>query len=484
MTPRARLTPGDLAVASLLALGAALLYSATSLTRIYGNDGAMLADWTAQPHLASHQYHNTLYLPSARLLDALLPRGLLIDAGDPLALAKSLSAVAAALAVAFTYACCRQLGAKRLPSVAGTVLLAVSPVTWFFAAAIEVHALHFAVVSFCAFVTLAAPWHRPVLATALTALAFVLPYLSHQSAPVLGPGWLLLVQCARKRSGEPFPLAALFWIGVVLLLSLLLGNMLVHWRRGLGFTVDLPLLTTTIGRWRRAFTPDIVWTALLEPLFLLVPVALAAACWRRVDGWLRACAAATMVPLIACVLWWGIPERGGYLLGPCFLLAALAALAWSRLPRTLAVVTALLAIATQSWVAWRQVRDFDAEGFQLAERVAVVRAHLGTNALLVSANDNAPNITAWLPAVQELNLLATLASYPPLDTWSPAIQTLVRDLARQQPFALDTSYRLRTDLPDLVRDAMTLFEGAVRRDYRVTEHPHSSWPLWIVEPPN
>ncbi len=480
--PPARLTPGDLAVAMLLALGAAWLYATCSLGRIYGNDGAMLAEWTALPERAFHHYHNTLYLPAARVLDALLPRGLLAAADDPLALAKSLSAVSAALGLTSTYACCRQLGGARLASAAGTLLLAVSPVTWFFAAAIEVHALHFAVVSFCAFVTLAAPWQRPVLATALTAIVFVLPYLSHQSAPVLGPGWLLLVQAAKKRSGEPFPIAVLFWIGTALLLSLALGSMLVHWRRGMGFTIDVALLTTTIGDWRRAFTPSIVWTAFLEPLLLLVPIALVAACWRAIDGWLRACAAATMVPLVACVLWWGIPERGGYLLGPSFLLAALAAALWSRLPRALAVTTAIAAIAIQASAGLRFVRHFDREGSQLVDRVAVVRDHLGPQGQLLSSNDNAPNIAAWLPAVQELNLLGTLANDTPIDAWFPAIWPVVQDLASKGRFALDTSYRLRTDMPDRVIDAMARLEAALRRDYRVTEHPHASWPLWIVEP--
>lgn len=480
MTP-SRPTFADLFVAASLGGAAALLYAWTLLGRIYGNDGAMLADWTALPERAYHHYHNTLYLPAAALLDGVLPRGWLVAAEDPLAVAKSLSVVSAALGLSFTYLCCRWLGGARCQSVAATVLLGVSPVLWFFGVAIEVHALHFLVVAFAAFVTLAAPWHRPALATAITAVVFLLPYLSHQSAPVLGPGWLLLVQCARRRVGPRFSLLALFVIGVVLVGSLLLGHMLVQWRRGIGFTLDPGSVVTTVGGWRKSFTPSIVWDALLAPLCLLLPVAIVAGCWRRLDPWLRACAAVAMVPLIACVLWWGIPEQGGYLLGPTFLLAALAAAWWTQLPRGLWLGLAASCLLVQGHFGFRCVRDFDRGGFQLAVRVARVREHLGASGLVLSANDNAPNLAAWLPAVQEINLFPTLAYDSPVATWFQGIQPVLRGLASTGRFLFDTSYRLRTDLHERVRDSLARLEAALRADYRVTELADPSWPLWLVE---
>lgn len=470
----------DLLVAAALGVLAALLYAATLLGRIYGNDGAMLADWTALPERAYHHYHNTLYLPAAALLDAVLPRGWLVAAEDPLAVAKSLSVVGAAIGLSCAYLCCRWLGASRLASVAATLLLGVSPVLWFFGVAIEVHSLHFLVVTFAALTTLVAPWHRPALATAITALVFLLPYLSHQSAPVLGPGWLLLVQVARRRVGPSFPLRTLVLIGVVLVLSLLLGHMLVQWRRGMGFGLDPGSVLTTVGGWRKPFTPSIVWEALLAPLCLLVPVAFVAACWRGLDRWLRACAAVTMVPMIGCVLWWGIPEQGGYLLGPAFLLAALAATWWTKLPRGLwPAVAACLVV--QTYCGWRCVRDFDRGGFQLEARVARVREHLGTSGFVLSANDNAPNLAAWLPAVQEINLFPTLAYDSPVETWFQGIQPVLQGLAGTGRFVFDTSYRLRTDLHDRVRDSLARLEAALRADHRVTELADPSWPLWLVE---
>lgn len=478
-TARARLC--DFAIAVLLGIAAASLHAATLLGRIYGNDGAMLADWTALPERAFHQYHNTLYLPAAAWLGALLPGGGVCGIGDALWVAKSLSACAGAVAIAFSYACCRLLGAGRPASVAAAVLLAVTPFAWFFAVAIEVHALHFAIVAFAAWVTLAAPWRRPALAMAITAAAFVLPYLSHQSAPVLGPGWILLVQCARRRQAAPFAWRTLFGVGLVLLAALVFGHMLVEWRRGRGFHIDFGNVVETVDIWRRPFALPIVWQAVVAPLAVLLPLAVVAAGRRAVDPWLRATALVVYVPLTACVLWWGIAEQGGYLLGPAFLLAALAAAWLSTLPRRVAVGTALAVIAAQAFCGWQTVHGFDREGFQLVDRAARVHAHLGETGLVVSCNDNAPQISIWLPGVQELNLGPTLANDVPVATWEQGVQAVLQGLQANERFFWDRSWSVRPDLTDRFRDAMARFEAALRRDWRITELPDASWPAWRCE---
>lgn len=478
-TVRARCV--DVAIAVLLGVAVAALYAATQFDRIFGNDGAMLADWTALPERAFQHYHNTLYLPCATWLAAVLPRGLLVPAGDPLHVAKSLSLVAAATGTAFTFGCCRRLGAAHLPALLATLLVALTPVTWFFGVAIEVHALHFAVVACAAWVTLMAPWQRPALALALTAAAFVLPYLSHQSAPVLGPGWILLVQCARRRVAAPFPWRALFGVGVVLLLALLLGHMLVEWRRGRGFGTDVADVVATVARWRRPFTLELAWQAVLAPLALLLPVAAVAWTRRGVDGWLRAAVAAVYVPLTACVLWWGIAEAGGYLLGPLALLAVVTAAWWSTWPPARLVRVALPLVAAQAVCGVATVHTFAGQGFRLADRAARVQQHLGTTGLLVSCNDNAPQIVIWLPAVQELNLGPTLANDVPVATWIQGMQPVVQGLRANERFLLDRSWRLRPDLDERFRDAMARFEAALQADWRVTELDDPSWPLWRCE---
>ena len=114
----------DVGIAVLLAALATWLYAATSLHCIYGNDGAMLGDWTALPERAYRQYHNTLYLPCADLLRCVLPTGGVVAADDPLWLAKSLSAIAGGLGLACCYGACRALGSARGSSVFAVVLLA------------------------------------------------------------------------------------------------------------------------------------------------------------------------------------------------------------------------------------------------------------------------------------------------------------------------------------------------------------------------
>ncbi|MCC7396468.1 MAG: hypothetical protein IT455_05320 [Planctomycetes bacterium] len=481
MTPP-RFLPTDALVALLLALAAATLYAATGLGRIYGNDGAMLAKWTALPELAYGAYHNTLYLPAAGLLRHLLPDRLLADTIGPLWLARSLSILPAALGLAFTFACCRLLGATRAASTFATTLLAVSPAMWFFGAAIEVHALHFLIVAFCAWVTLVAPWQRPGLALAITAAAFVLPYLSHQSAPTLGPGWILLVQCARRRRGPPFAWRTLLGIGVVLLLALGFGHMLVQWQRGRGFSLDLGDTLHTVGVWRRTFHPAVLNDALLAPFAVLVPLLVMAALRRDIDGWLRGAAGLTLLPLLACVAWWGIPEHGGYLLGPAFLMAALLAALWTTLPRRAATIGAAAAIAAQALAGWHDVREFDGEGFQLTDRVARVQQAIGERGFVLSCNDNAPPITIWLPAVQELNLGDLLAGGldQPVATLLAGSRTVLQLLAANPTFVLDRSYTQRGDAPQRLHEFMAGFEALLREQWQVEVRDDPSWPLWVL----
>ena len=473
----------DLGIALLLGIASAALYSTTCLGRIYGNDGAMLSDWFAFPERVVHGYHNVLYLPAAWFLQAVLPAGLLAPAEDPLAVLEVLSQLCGAIGTAITYLCCRRLGAEPWPSIAGTGLLAVSPALWFFSSAIELHTLHFAVVAACAWTTLVAPWRRPVLATMLTASVFWLPYLTHQSAPVLGPGWVLLVQCARARGAAAFRLFALFLVGVALLLSLAFGHLLVNWLRGFGFVFNVDFVVTVVGGWRREFTPSIVWEAFLGPLFLLVPPTIAALCLRRVDHWLRWCGALFLVPAVGCVLWWGIPERGGYLLGPSWVMVVLIATLASRLPRRVAVAGALVLLAGQAWAGFRFVRDFDREGFQIAERVERVREHLGDKGLVLSSNDNAPDLKIYLPGVEEWNARWYLGIVEiPIPAWFSKAYEFLQSRVGSGKFLFDTSYHLRSDLPPRMNESAAMLEQAIRRDYRVTELDHPSWPMWLVEP--
>lgn len=471
----------DVGIAVLLGALATWLYAATSLHCIYGNDGAMLGDWTALPERAYRQYHNTLYLPCADLLRCVLPKGGVVAADDPLWLAKSLSAIAGGLGLACCYGACRALGSARGRSVFAVVLLAVTPGLWFFGAAIEVHTQHFAVVAATALLTLWLPWQRPWLALPLACVLFVLPYLSHQSAPTLGPAWILLLQSARRRVAPAFSWAALFGLGMALLAALGLGHLLVQWQRGLGFAFGVGGVADTVVAWRRALTPAVVVEAVVAPLALWLPLTAWALRQRRADGWLRASVLACYAPLTASVLWWGVAERGGYLLGPAFLLAMLLAAALPAANERRATtwrLAMLLVVLVQAALAWSFVRGFDQAGALLAARAERVASVLGERGLVLSCNDNAPTIALWLPQVQETPLLPTLANDAPLDVWIAGLEPLLQGFVASGPVVLDVSYRLRSDLPDRVRDATMRLEQRLRERFAVSEHAFADWPLW------
>lgn len=473
----------DVGIAVLLAALATWLYAATSLHCIYGNDGAMLGDWTALPERAYRQYHNTLYLPCADLLRCVLPTGGVVAADDPLWLAKSLSAIAGGIGLACCYGACRALGSARGSSMFAVVLLAVTPGLWFFGAAIEVHTQHFAVVAATALLTLWLPWQRPWLALPLACALFVLPYLSHQSAPTLGPAWILLLQSARRRVAPAFSWAALLGIGGALLAALGLGHLLVQWQRGLGFAFGVGGVADTVVAWRRELTPTVVVEAVLAPLALWLPVAAWALARRGVDGWLRASVLACYAPLTASVLWWGVAERGGYLLGPAFLLAMLLAAALPAANERRATtwrLALLLVVLVQAALAWPFVRGFDQAGAPLAARAERIASVLGERGLVLSCNDNAPTIALWLPQVQETPLLPTLANDAPLDVWIAGLEPLLHGFVASGPVVLDVSYRLRTDLPERVRDATMRLEQRLRERFAVSEHAFADWPLWRI----
>lgn len=478
----ARLAAADLAVAALLAVAAAMLAAATAFGRVYTGDGSYLGAMTADLARADWRYHNALYLPAAWLCAQVVPAGWLAVVDDPLALGKATSAAACGLGAAASFLCCRLFGAARWAALAAAALLVVTPAVWFFGSAIEVHAVHFAVVAVVALATLALPWRRPVLAAAAAAILFVVPCVSHQTAPLLGPGWILLVQCARRRVGRGFAPVGLLAVGAGLLAAVGVAHVLVQWRRGLGFGADPAGVAATVDGWYRGFAPSLLRSEVLEPFALLVPLALVACAWRALDPWLRACAATTLLTTLAGVLWWGVPERGGYLLGGAFVLAALAAALWSALPRRVAVAAAALVLAAQAALGWRDVRAFDAGGFQLADRVARVRQHVGPGGVLLSCTELSPAVSLWLPDVSEHSLVASLQQGAPIDAWLATVEPLALAFVAAGPVALELGYRGRADLPANMVQAMERLEAALRRACRATDLPDPSWPLLLLAP--
>lgn len=473
----------DLAIAIGTGCAALAIYAATPFDRVLGADGAGLGNWTANPDIAYPGYHNSLYLPAARLLHWLMPDGLLGSPSDPLRVGKSLSLLAGATAIAFTYGCCRLVGATRAAAAIAAMFLAVTPAALLFGVAIEVHAQHFAVVACAVWLTLIAPWRHPAVAMALAATALFVACLSHQTAPLFGPGWILLVQFARRKVATPFSLARLFGIGVVLLAAVAASHMVIEWRRGHGFDSDLDGLASTVLSWRRPFTWSFAWEAAVAPFLLLYPLVAVALTRTRIDALLRGMVACVHVPFVGCVLWWGIAESGGYLLAPSVFAAMILATWWSTWRSRAHMVLLALLLGAQGIAGFVGVDALRADGFRLEDRARLVQQNLGKTGLVVSCNDNAPTIDLWLPGVMEINLgPATTCNASPAEL-EAALQVLLQGLTTHDRFLLDRSWIRRPGHTKTFLDAVARLESELKARYRIEEVEDPSWPSWLCVRP-
>lgn len=395
------MTGSDGLTALLLGLGFALLYLATGQARLNADAVPMLEVLRLYPHLS---YHHALWIPACRALDAI------VSSDDPVAVPRILSSLSAALAVGLTYPLCLRLGAARGASAFATTLLGLTPAVWFFATTVEVHALHMGAVALAAVVTFSAPWRRPALALAISAAVFPLLVLSHRSAVLLGPGWVLLVGAAAAAQGVRLSLArVLLVVGPVLLAVMALTLCWSNWLAFGEFTLRSERELGFVGQVHasRAFG-GLVTTGWLLPLLALVPLAVVGAVR---GGHLRYALPAQvllLLPPLAFFLWWGVDEKGGYFLGTAPFLAALAARGVHGLGRAHAGlwrVAGLLVLAGTLVESRHFVRAFD-DGFDPADRVAAVREAFGAEAgTVVSVQVAAPSIAIWIPGTHEIQLL-------------------------------------------------------------------------------
>jgi hypothetical protein len=378
-----------------------------------------------------------------------------------------------------------------------TVLLALSPALWFFGTTIEVHALFFGAVTFAALVTLLVPWRHPGLALALVALLFPVLYWAHESAFLLGPGWVLLVQYARARRGTRYSWPALLLqVGPVLLLALGLGIALASLARdgSVAAVVESTRVQLEVPGYQAALHGrSVLWNEWFLPLGLFVPLALSGSPLLRQEAWrLPSFAALLLVPLVF-FSWWGVLEQGGYSLGSAgFLLVPVALLigGWSR-PRG---VLALFLLAGQA--AWARVRieSFD-QGWVPAERVTQVRSALGDSGLLLSSVGLAPDIRIDLPGVEEFSLRHFVHSaclrehrlVPPQEIVASLAPHLLRLFERHERVALETGFHRLTvrDGPALSAfvPSLSAVEEFLREHYLTRELAHPYWGLLVLERP-
>lgn len=183
----------DRIVAVLLAIGVLVAYTATTQGRLWGDGPEMLRllEWEGRPWWRT--WAHPLHTPLAAAFAKVAP---LERAHDAFVLASS---VPAALGTGACYLIARTLGAGRVAGAAGALLVAASPVLWYFATVLEVHATHAGVVAVCALASLAlAPRLGPRAFVAVHALLFGVVSLSHLTAATLVPLWALLGSFASR----------------------------------------------------------------------------------------------------------------------------------------------------------------------------------------------------------------------------------------------------------------------------------------------
>ena len=484
---RPSVSGGDACIAVGWLLATALLYAATFQGRMYG-DGGLFAN-----KLVGFSRDGTsavLYLPLARLVS----RG--GGGDDPLGSLKLLSIVGGALGVSCTWLIARGVGARRGGAATACALLALSPMCWFFSTTIELHALHFGVTAACVVVTLYAPWRRPAWALAMTLLAFPLVYLTHKTGLLLLPGWVALVQVARSRVAAPFRLRTLLF-GVAPALSLAaLATIVIEER----LTPSREL--TELGTWVAInWSPGItmLWEGWLLPHFLLLPIAAYALLVLPLRTALRfALWLSVLVPWAAMIAI-GVPELGAYFLGSAPLLAA----AVACVPVERRMLPVLVLVVLQAVAGFGQVRRFD-RGFQIADRVAIVREIVGEERglLLSVAGNSAARIEIHLPRVAEYNLSndlirARVQGECEEQFAARIVARIEQVLERTEVVLVDQSYRhaFQADLNPTVRGAPTVahdfsrltpylqaFEVALHESFEVEYAPDRSWPMMIVRP--
>ncbi len=469
-----RLERRDSLVALGLFVGFALLYRLTAQER-FANDGPQLATVFVQVPDAIHW--QVLYLPLARLLSHL------VAWGDPFEPLRVLNALGGGVGVAACYLLARGFGAERRFALAAALLVAVSRHAWFFGTSVEVHALHFGMVGLCACGTLFAPWKRPGIGLAVAALFFPLTWTTHGTAVFLGPGWVLLCAHARARVAEPFRVRTLlFVVGPVLLAALLAVVFWVKrlWSAG-GGAADLEW-SIILGYAEHTDRLRFLWDGSGRPLGILL-AAVVIGLVVRSRGVLAI--AALIFPGTAFLLWWGVPEEGGYFLGHAPFHAVLAAAAFKHVaPKSMILVPGALFLQLAS--SWAGLHHFDSR-FDPADRVALVREHLGETGLVGKLAYQAPDVGIWLPGVDEVDLTGRLlesyrADIAP-DELAELVAPTIENALAAGPVALDVSYTGESwslageEFPAYVDD----FVAALLARFEVERVTRGTWTLAVLQ---
>ena len=309
MTEEARRTRTDRRLALLLAAAAAVLFFALRPRDRFWGDAHVFVRWLEEDVWL---YYHLAYMPLAHLFEWLARPFAGALPSTELGLA-ALSAVAGGTALAFTFRAGRELGLSRLRATAAAAVVGLTPNVWFFATALELHALHLAAYAYVAF-DLCRHHRRGERPSALRAAALgVLLLATHVIGVLALPALCLLAlrrDGARLDPGGLLGAAALLGgYGLVLATAIALNP-----RHDGGDFAHL-----TVGLVEGWF-PSVLWEEGLAMLWALALVGLvllpAVAVVRRVRAHSLALPVAVLVLTFVVVLPTArITERGGYWVG-------------------------------------------------------------------------------------------------------------------------------------------------------------------------
>jgi hypothetical protein len=491
----------DLWLALGLILAAAGLYLSTRQNWLFNDGFGLVARLSWDP---GSRWPHPGYVPFVRSLHWLQP------GAWPYGALLSASWLPAAVMGAGLYALAR----KRLPGWSALALsgaLLCSPLVWFFATTVEVHALHGAAVTLGVVALHALPWRRPMLAIPLAAVAFVPAAATHLMSVLLIPGWLVL---CRSLASNRRPLS---WrhLGLVLLPALIGLEWCVlwnsdgaWWQSALSATgadpaaMSVPLravagIWAQVQRDARPFSLDwlkedlvaplgLVWLPLLWLLVLLG----ASQAWRSTPEapGVRA-QLCLVVPLLLFTALWGVPNQGGYMFGVLPGLLMLAAegyrrlAAWPRAAQLLApaLLLSVLWPAQSAVLAWRKLYQQE----DRAERARATEVALGGRGVLVSLDPRRQPVGFDLPEVLEHSaaeqlLLGLQAGELPAVLAERIGNTMdVLLNAGQHAVAIEAPWLSKAAAPGLEDYALALHEALEQR-FALELVPSSTWPVLRV----
>ncbi len=486
----------DGAVACFLALLFAALFGLSLQERLWGDGRDVLnlltwderAWWRSWPHV--------LHTHVALLFGALGP---FERVHDDFALA---SAVPAGVAVGALYFASRLLGAARLAAAFAAVLAGGAPVVCFFATMLEVHTLHFGVVSVALLASLwcGARWSGARFHAAHGAL-FLVVALSHLTSATLVPIWALLGWFARGRRGARRELRDdLGAIGVDLVIAgagfaaALTLSQLLHYEEASSSAVsDIgTMILGSLGALGPRYFLD-EWIAPLGVAALFGPWAcsvLVVPALRRALGegtrdWLVVTVLGGL-PVFAFFTLWAFDNEGGYALGILPFLVVAGALLATRFVRNraalfiggaLVVLQAFLGHA--ALVSWRA--DLALAGTVQRRTAFVALLHGGERVIAIDIGGQP--LDWYVPRVVERDFVRVARGLDD-DAMRAAVRAEIESLAadRATPIYIDYAYRYWNVPGTPAAELIEMFETELLRVFDFERVTDAGWPIARLVP--